>query len=144
MRKKGGARLLAGTYPSTPTIYNVQLYDVPLKRASITCSSMTIYTCSFVRLPHGSSPNVNISQSTTPMLYTSLFSEYRLCRIASTGVHRTGKFPVCREGIILGYNLDPDLVTSSGERVLVTKSGWPLNRGQIPLISYIGGSLSCH
>eukprot|EP00116_Pleurobrachia_bachei_P018225 sb/3478487/ len=34
---------------------------------------------------------------------------------------------------------DPDLVTSSGERVLVTKSGWPLNRGQIPLISYIGG-----
>eukprot|EP00116_Pleurobrachia_bachei_P016880 sb/3477142/ len=39
---------------------------------------------------------------------------------------------------------DPDLVTSSGERVLVTKSGWPLNRGQIPLISYIGGNLSCH
>eukprot|EP00116_Pleurobrachia_bachei_P012721 sb/3472983/ len=39
---------------------------------------------------------------------------------------------------------DPDLVTSSGERVLGTKSGWPLNRGQIPLISYIGGNLSCH
>eukprot|EP00116_Pleurobrachia_bachei_P018601 sb/3478863/ len=37
-----------------------------------------------------------------------------------------------------------NLVTSSGERVLVTKSGWPLNRGQIPLISYIGGTLSCH
>eukprot|EP00116_Pleurobrachia_bachei_P013281 sb/3473543/ len=36
---------------------------------------------------------------------------------------------------------DPDLVTSSGERVLVTKSGWPLNRGQIPLISYIGGNI---
>eukprot|EP00116_Pleurobrachia_bachei_P012204 sb/3472466/ len=34
---------------------------------------------------------------------------------------------------------DPDLVTSSGERVLVTKSGWALNRGQIPFISYIGG-----
>eukprot|EP00116_Pleurobrachia_bachei_P013825 sb/3474087/ len=30
---------------------------------------------------------------------------------------------------------DPDLVTSSGESVLVTKSGghWALNRGQIPL-----------
>eukprot|EP00116_Pleurobrachia_bachei_P007930 sb/3468192/ len=28
---------------------------------------------------------------------------------------------------------DPDLVTSTGERVLVTKSGWALNRGQIPL-----------
>eukprot|EP00116_Pleurobrachia_bachei_P017265 sb/3477527/ len=39
---------------------------------------------------------------------------------------------------------DPDLVTSSGERVLVTKSGWALNRGQIPLISYIGGNLSRH
>eukprot|EP00116_Pleurobrachia_bachei_P014033 sb/3474295/ len=39
---------------------------------------------------------------------------------------------------------DPDLVTSSGERVLVTKSGWPLNRGEITLISYIGGNLSCH
>eukprot|EP00116_Pleurobrachia_bachei_P014014 sb/3474276/ len=35
-------------------------------------------------------------------------------------------------------------LTSLGERVLVTKSGWPLNRGQIPLISYIGGNLSCH
>eukprot|EP00116_Pleurobrachia_bachei_P002149 sb/3462411/ len=31
---------------------------------------------------------------------------------------------------------DPHLVTSSGERVLVTKSGWALNRGQIPLISF--------
>eukprot|EP00116_Pleurobrachia_bachei_P010426 sb/3470688/ len=39
---------------------------------------------------------------------------------------------------------DPHLVTSSGERVLVTKSGWALNRGQIPLISSIGGNLSCH
>eukprot|EP00116_Pleurobrachia_bachei_P000859 sb/3461121/ len=29
---------------------------------------------------------------------------------------------------------DPDLVTSSGERVLGTKSGWALNRGQITLI----------
>eukprot|EP00116_Pleurobrachia_bachei_P001072 sb/3461334/ len=37
---------------------------------------------------------------------------------------------------------DPDLVTSSGERVLGTKSGWPLNRGQIPLISHIGRNLS--
>eukprot|EP00116_Pleurobrachia_bachei_P009458 sb/3469720/ len=37
------------------------------------------------------------------------------------------------------YPSGPDLVTSSGERVLVTKSGWPLNRGQIPLIYiYIG------
>eukprot|EP00116_Pleurobrachia_bachei_P003294 sb/3463556/ len=33
---------------------------------------------------------------------------------------------------------DPDLVTSSGERVLVTKSGWSLNRGQIPLVSITG------
>eukprot|EP00116_Pleurobrachia_bachei_P008928 sb/3469190/ len=39
---------------------------------------------------------------------------------------------------------DPDLVTSSGEMVLVTKSGWALNRGQITLISYIGGNLLCH
>eukprot|EP00116_Pleurobrachia_bachei_P009352 sb/3469614/ len=39
---------------------------------------------------------------------------------------------------------DPDLVASSEERVLSTKSGWPLNRGQIPLISYIRGNLSCH
>eukprot|EP00116_Pleurobrachia_bachei_P014537 sb/3474799/ len=29
---------------------------------------------------------------------------------------------------------DPDLVISSGERVLGTKSGWALNRGQITLI----------
>eukprot|EP00116_Pleurobrachia_bachei_P005006 sb/3465268/ len=39
---------------------------------------------------------------------------------------------------------DPDLMTSLGERVLVTKSGWPLNRGQITLISYIGGNLPCY
>eukprot|EP00116_Pleurobrachia_bachei_P003985 sb/3464247/ len=39
---------------------------------------------------------------------------------------------------------DPDLVTYSGERNLGTKSGLALNRGQIPLISYIGGNLSCH
>eukprot|EP00116_Pleurobrachia_bachei_P015911 sb/3476173/ len=26
---------------------------------------------------------------------------------------------------------DPDLVTCSGKMILVTKSGWPLNRGQI-------------
>eukprot|EP00116_Pleurobrachia_bachei_P014259 sb/3474521/ len=39
---------------------------------------------------------------------------------------------------------DPDLVTSSGERILVTKSGWALNRGQITLISHIGGNLLCH
>eukprot|EP00116_Pleurobrachia_bachei_P007875 sb/3468137/ len=39
----------------------------------------------------------------------------------------------------LNYS-DPDLVTSLGERVLVTKSGWPLNRGQILLVSYIGGN----
>eukprot|EP00116_Pleurobrachia_bachei_P005333 sb/3465595/ len=39
---------------------------------------------------------------------------------------------------------DPDLVTSSGERILGTKSGLALNRGQIPLIFYIGGNLSCH
>eukprot|EP00116_Pleurobrachia_bachei_P004248 sb/3464510/ len=45
---------------------------------------------------------------------------------------------------LLVVQSDPDLVTSSGERVLVTKSGWPLNRGQIPLISCIGGNLSCH
>eukprot|EP00116_Pleurobrachia_bachei_P014531 sb/3474793/ len=37
---------------------------------------------------------------------------------------------------------DPDLVTSSGERNLGTKSGLALNRGQILLISYIGGNLS--
>eukprot|EP00116_Pleurobrachia_bachei_P010106 sb/3470368/ len=30
-----------------------------------------------------------------------------------------------------------------GERIL-GKSGWALNRGQIPLISYNGGNLSCH
>eukprot|EP00116_Pleurobrachia_bachei_P014408 sb/3474670/ len=30
---------------------------------------------------------------------------------------------------------DPDLVTCSGEMILVTKSGWPLNRGQILCIS---------
>eukprot|EP00116_Pleurobrachia_bachei_P005528 sb/3465790/ len=40
----------------------------------------------------------------------------------------------------LNIQSDPDLVTSSGERVLVTKSGWALNWGQIPLISYIGGN----
>eukprot|EP00116_Pleurobrachia_bachei_P004622 sb/3464884/ len=50
-------------------------------------------------------------------------------------------FP-CKKATLL--QSDPDLVTSSGERVLVTKSGWSLNRGQIPLISYIGGNLSCH
>eukprot|EP00116_Pleurobrachia_bachei_P014140 sb/3474402/ len=44
----------------------------------------------------------------------------------------------------LNMQSDPGLVTSSGERVLVTKSGWPLNRGQISLISGIGGNLSCH
>eukprot|EP00116_Pleurobrachia_bachei_P009996 sb/3470258/ len=43
-----------------------------------------------------------------------------------------------------GAESNPDLATSSGERVLVTKSGWPLNQGQIPLVSYIGGNLSCH
>eukprot|EP00116_Pleurobrachia_bachei_P019004 sb/3479266/ len=41
------------------------------------------------------------------------------------------------------FQSDPDLVTSSGEMNLGTKSGLALNRGQIPLISYIGG-LSCH
>eukprot|EP00116_Pleurobrachia_bachei_P016300 sb/3476562/ len=45
---------------------------------------------------------------------------------------------------IKNYSRTPIYVTSSGKRVLVTKSGWPLNRGQIPLISYIGGNLSCH
>eukprot|EP00116_Pleurobrachia_bachei_P002913 sb/3463175/ len=40
---------------------------------------------------------------------------------------------------------DPDLATSSGERVSVTKSGWPLNRGQIPLISFYPVTKSgCH
>eukprot|EP00116_Pleurobrachia_bachei_P002679 sb/3462941/ len=34
----------------------------------------------------------------------------------------------------IGQYSDPDLVTSSGERVLVTKSGWPLNRG--PTVFY--------
>eukprot|EP00116_Pleurobrachia_bachei_P004918 sb/3465180/ len=34
---------------------------------------------------------------------------------------------------------DTDLGTPSGERLLSTKSGCPLNRGQIKLISYIGG-----
>eukprot|EP00116_Pleurobrachia_bachei_P015570 sb/3475832/ len=33
--------------------------------------------------------------------------------------------------------------TPSGERLLSTKSGCPLNRGQIRLISYIGGKESC-
>eukprot|EP00116_Pleurobrachia_bachei_P016021 sb/3476283/ len=45
------------------------------------------------------------------------------------------------------YNVqsDPDLVTSSGERVLVTKSGLALNRGQIPLISFYPVTKSgCH
>eukprot|EP00116_Pleurobrachia_bachei_P011698 sb/3471960/ len=35
-------------------------------------------------------------------------------------------------------------LTSSEERVLGTKSGWSLNRGQITLISYIGGNLCGH
>ena len=34
---------------------------------------------------------------------------------------------------------DPDLPGCSGERVLPDKSGCPVYRGQIPLISYIGG-----
>eukprot|EP00116_Pleurobrachia_bachei_P017661 sb/3477923/ len=38
---------------------------------------------------------------------------------------------------------DSDLGTPSGERLLSTKSGCPLNRGQIRLISYIGGKKSC-
>eukprot|EP00116_Pleurobrachia_bachei_P003203 sb/3463465/ len=38
----------------------------------------------------------------------------------------------CLTLIISEIQSDSDLVTSSGERVLVTKSGWPLNRGQIP------------
>eukprot|EP00116_Pleurobrachia_bachei_P000394 sb/3460656/ len=37
---------------------------------------------------------------------------------------------------------DPDLVTPDLVAPRVTKSGWPLNRGQIPLISYVGGNLS--
>ena len=34
---------------------------------------------------------------------------------------------------------DPDLTAPSGERVLSVKSGYPLNRGQILLISCVGG-----
>eukprot|EP00116_Pleurobrachia_bachei_P019261 sb/3479523/ len=35
----------------------------------------------------------------------------------------------------------PQIYCSAGWQVLGTKSGWPLNRGQITLISYIGGNL---
>eukprot|EP00116_Pleurobrachia_bachei_P011480 sb/3471742/ len=42
-------------------------------------------------------------------------------------------------GLITDIQSDPDLAKSSG--ILATKSGWPLNMGQIPLISYIRGNL---
>eukprot|EP00116_Pleurobrachia_bachei_P012738 sb/3473000/ len=67
--------------------------------------------------------------------------------IPGTPIYRSKSFPPSipvNRGPTVPLKSDPDLVTPSGERVLVTKSGWPLNRGQIPLISYIGGNLSCH
>eukprot|EP00116_Pleurobrachia_bachei_P007569 sb/3467831/ len=39
--------------------------------------------------------------------------------------------------VLHDFEFGHPIVTSSGERGLVTKSGWALNRGQIPLISYI-------
>eukprot|EP00116_Pleurobrachia_bachei_P010773 sb/3471035/ len=39
--------------------------------------------------------------------------------------------PMLKSGADIKVQSDPDLVTSSGERVLATKSGWSLNGGQV-------------
>eukprot|EP00116_Pleurobrachia_bachei_P012950 sb/3473212/ len=47
-----------------------------------------------------------------------------------------GYFPYQLHMLYVTYY--PDLVKSSGERVLGTKSGWSLNRGQIPCLVIMG------
>eukprot|EP00116_Pleurobrachia_bachei_P007073 sb/3467335/ len=67
-------------------------------------------------------------------------------KLASTAYH-AASLTVCLSFAFFfddfAIQSDPDLGTPSGEMLLSTKSGCPLNRGQIRLISYIGGKKSC-
>eukprot|EP00116_Pleurobrachia_bachei_P005352 sb/3465614/ len=49
-----------------------------------------------------------------------------------------------KENLLTDRNRGNMIIRGEGGGGFATKSGWPLSRGQIQLISYIGGNLSCH
>eukprot|EP00116_Pleurobrachia_bachei_P015485 sb/3475747/ len=67
-------------------------------------------------------------------------------------LERYQKFPILSRSLVMTnfvkveimniLQSDPDLPGCSGERILPGKSGYPVYRGDIPLISQIGGRFS--
>eukprot|EP00116_Pleurobrachia_bachei_P017288 sb/3477550/ len=101
---------------------------------------------------HSGAKSPTISTHTHSSLVQQLISIVKRAPVSAAGSgnnNREGAKGLYRVGQKYQQNKliqsDPHLVTSSGERVLVTKSGWALNRGQIPLISFYPVTKSgCH
>eukprot|EP00116_Pleurobrachia_bachei_P007924 sb/3468186/ len=87
-----------------------------------------------------STPNKGIME---PSPYTRALETIRKSRDRARRLKESKSTGVKRLGNRGPHTKDPDLGTPSGERLLSTKSGCPLNWDQIRLISYIGGKKSC-